>query len=84
MLRTAGRATGRMIGGLMNVLDPAVVAVTGGVSSTGPVWWQALHDGVAHDAMDALARTPVVEAAAGNHAALLGAAHRALHEALTN
>lgn len=76
-LTLAGRATGRMIGGLLNVLDPAVVAVTGGVAASGPIWWAALRDGVAHDAMDATAATPVLEAAAGEHAALLGAAHAA-------
>lgn len=78
MLHTAGLATGRMIGGLLNTLDPAVVAVTGGVSETGPLWWEALHEGVGLEAMDAVAGTPVLEATAGSHAALLGAAHRAL------
>lgn len=83
VLHTAGIATGRMIGGMLNVLDPSVVAVTGGVSLSGPVWWQALHEGIHHDAMGALATTPVVEATAGNHAALLGAAHHALELART-
>lgn len=78
VLRTAGFATGRMIGGLLNTLDPEAVAVTGGVTGTGPPWWQALHEGVRHDAMDAVVSTEIREATAGNHAALLGAAHRAL------
>lgn len=78
VLTTAGRATGRMIGGLLNAMDPDVVAITGGVSGTGPLWWQALAEGVRSEAMDAVASTPVLEATAGNHAALLGAAHRAL------
>lgn len=76
-----GRATGRAIGGLLNVLDPDVVAVTGGVSALGEHWWQAVREGVAHDAMDVVAATAVLPAAAGNDAALLGAAVHALDHA---
>lgn len=78
VLRQAGLATGRALGGLLNVLDPAVVAVTGGVSGAGGIWWEALLEGVAHDAMDPVAATPIVRAKAGTSAALLGAvAHAA-------
>lgn len=76
--RTAGWAIGRVIGGLLNVLDPDVVAVTGGVTALGDPWWDALRAGLAHDAMDVVAQTPVLPAAAGNDAALLGAAVHAL------
>lgn len=76
--RLAGFATGRVIGGLLNVLDPEVVALTGGVHRAGPVWHEALAHGIAHDAMDVVADTPVLPASAGEHAALLGAAARAL------
>lgn len=78
VLMDAGFATGRAIGGLLNVLDPGLVAITGGVSSAdgaaGNAWWGALVEGVEHDAMDAVAHTPIVVARAGNYAALLGAA----------
>lgn len=77
VLEDAGLATGRALGGLLNVLDPAVVAVTGGVSGAGSLWWDALLDGVGRDAMDAVAATPVVLAQAGTSAALLGAAAHA-------
>ena len=77
VLTAAGFATGRIIGGLLNTFDPAAVAITGGVTATGPIWWQALRAGVRHDAMDPVSTTPVREATAGNHAALLGAAHQA-------
>lgn len=75
VLRDAGFATGRVIGGLLNVLDPGVVAITGGVSAAGELWWDEVRRGVRHDAMDAVAATALVPAASGNHAALLGAAH---------
>jgi len=77
----AGRATGRVIGGLLNVLDPEVVALTGGVVGVGGAWRSALLDGIAEQAMDVVARTPVRDAAAGVHAALLGAAATAIDAA---
>lgn len=75
LLRLAGFATGRVIGGVLNLLDPALVAITGGVSEAGSCWWDALRAGVAHDAMDVVASVPVVPASGGTHAALIGAAH---------
>lgn len=77
-LRAAGFAAGRALGGLLNMLDPELIALTGGVTGSGQVWWDALREGVRHDAMDATAATPIVPAAAGVHAALLGAAGFAL------
>lgn len=77
--RRAGHATGRVIGALLNVLDPEVVALTGGVVDADvPVWREAMDDGIAEEAMDVVAGTPVLPAGAGSHAALLGAAVRAL------
>ena len=78
--RIAGLATGRMIGGLLNVLDPAAVALAGGVSDVGGSWREALDRGIAHETMDVVSRGPGLPAAAGCHAALLGAAARALDD----
>lgn len=69
----AGRAVGRVIGGLLNTLDPDVVVLTGGVTEAGPRWLDAVRSGVAHDALGAVAETPVVLGTT-SHAALLGAA----------
>jgi len=78
--RIAGLATGRMIGGLLNVLDPAAVALAGGVSEVGGPWREALDHGIAQETMDVVSRVPVLSATAGGHAALLGAAARALDD----
>lgn len=75
--RIAGFATGRVVGGLLNVLDAEVVALTGGVTEAEGPWRAALDAGLAHDAMDVVAAAPVLPARAGSHAALLGAAARA-------
>ncbi|WP_051154746.1 ROK family protein [Ruania albidiflava] len=73
VLRTCALAIGRMVGGLLNVLDPEVVVLTGGMAGSGRSWWQGVHDGVAHEAIDLVAGTEVLPATAGD-AALLGAA----------
>lgn len=78
--RIAGVATGRVIGALLNVLDPEVVALTGGVHGAGAPWRDAVTTGIAQEAMDVVAATPVLPASAGVHAALLGAAARALDD----
>src|SRR5699024_79933 len=75
--RIAGFATGRVVGGVLNVLDAEVVALTGGVTEAESPWRTALDAGLAHDAMDVVAETPMLPARAGSHAALLGAAARA-------
>ncbi|MBV7412531.1 ROK family protein [Dermabacteraceae bacterium TAE3-ERU27] len=74
VLRLAGFATGRVIGGLLNVIDPAVVTLTGGVAQIGNLWRTAVLDGIEYDAMDVVMNTPVLDATAGVEAALLGAA----------
>lgn len=74
-LRTCAGAVGRVIGGLLNVIDPEVVVLSGGMAGAGELWWEAVRDGVAHDAMDIVAATPLLPATAGPDAALLGAAH---------
>ncbi len=71
-------ATGRAIGGLLNVLDPDLVVLTGGVAGIGPLWRTAVTEGITYDAMDVVAHTPICDATAGVEAALLGAAAWAL------
>ncbi|GAA1166127.1 ROK family protein [Ornithinimicrobium humiphilum] len=77
VLTLAGRATGRVVGGLLNVLDPDVVVVGGGLSAAGAPWRTALLAGVAEQAMDPAQGTPVRFSDLGVSAALHGAAAHA-------
>lgn len=77
LLTEAGRAMGRVIGGLLNVLDPDVVVIGGGMAAAGAPWRQAVIAGVEREAMDIVAGTPLRFSAAGPQTALLGAAHHA-------
>ncbi len=81
LLADAGRATGRTVGALLNVLDPDVVVVGGGLVAAPEPWPAALAEGVALEAMDPVAATPVVLSGAGADAALLGAGRVALARA---
>lgn len=74
VLATAGRATGRVIGSLLNVLDPTLVVLSGSVTRAGAVWFDPLVEGVGASALDALAATPIVHASTGAAAPHLGAA----------
>lgn len=83
VLTTSARAVGRSVGALLNVLDPEIVVLSGGMAGAGELWWQAVREGVALEAMDRVAGTAVVPATAGADAALLGAAGFARDRART-
>ncbi|MFI6794007.1 ROK family protein [Streptosporangium canum] len=81
VLTGGAAALGSTIGGLMNVIDPEVVVVGGGVAACGELWWQALREGIAAEVLPALREVPVGPAVLGGDAALLGAARMALEVA---
>lgn len=72
------RALGRVIGGLINAIDPAAVVVSGGLAARGEEWWGPLRAGVAAETIPAAAGCPVLPAALGSNAAIIGAALAAL------
>ncbi|MFE5338459.1 ROK family protein [Isoptericola sp. NPDC056573] len=77
VVRAAGAAVGRAIAGVVTVLDPEVVVVGGGVAGAGELWWSALRDALRAEVVDVLAALPVVPAALGPDAAIVGAARGA-------
>lgn len=74
----AASSLGRAVAGLVTVLDPACVVVGGGVALAGDVWWRPLRETIRAELVPVLADIPVLPAAAGPSAAILGAARRAL------
>ncbi|MGG5174572.1 ROK family protein [Pseudarthrobacter sp. J1763] len=67
-------AAGQAIGGLVNVLDPEVVVISGGLADAGDRWWLPMERALRAELLAPVAQIPVVRASLGNAAALVGAA----------
>lgn len=74
VLSKGAAAVGEAIGGLVNVLDPDVVLIGGGVSGCGGAWWWPLRETVAAQVLPPLRGIRLATGALGTHAALFGAA----------
>lgn len=70
----AGQALGQAIGGWVNMLDPEIVVLTGGLAASGPLWWAAVRKGAQEQYIDAVVDCSLLPASSGNLAAILGAA----------
>ncbi|MBQ9003480.1 MAG: ROK family protein, partial [Eggerthellaceae bacterium] len=73
VLETAGRVLGESIGSWCNILDPELVVLSGSVTGAGPFWRRALDEGFKSQALAPLADTPILYAALGGDAPLVGA-----------
>lgn len=72
-------AAGQAIGGLVNILDPETVVVSGGLADAGDLWWKPMERALRKELMAPLAEIPVLRAALGNTAAIVGAAKLVLN-----
>lgn len=77
VIEYGGAAVGSALGGLVNMLDPHVVVIGGGVAGLGMLWWNALRAGFRREALPRLVDVPVSAARLGSDAALIGAAKAA-------
>ena len=80
VVKRAATGLGKAIAAIVTVLDPACVVIGGGVADAGPVWWEPLSATIESELVASLAGLPILPAAAGSSAALLGAARRAMLE----
>ncbi|MBO1754550.1 ROK family protein [Allobranchiibius sp. CTAmp26] len=76
-LRQGALALGVAVGGVVNLLDPQLVVVTGGVTGAGPSWWTAMDRALRAELLPATRDVPVLDSELGADAALLGAARMA-------
>jgi glucokinase len=75
VVRTAGEALGNSVGFLVNVLDPEAVIVGGGLGLAGGLYWRSFVEATrAHIWSDTTRDLPIVPAALGTDAGLIGAA----------
>ena len=82
ILAKVGRRLGEGIAGLVNVLDPAVVVLGGGVVGAGDLLLEPARTAFAQavEAPEARPQVPIVPAELGNDAGVVGAATLALEE----
>jgi glucokinase len=80
--RSAGAALGNSVGLLVNVLDPEAVIVGGGLGLAGGVYWECFEAAAReHIWADATRSLPILQAARGADAGLVGAAAAAWERA---
>jgi glucokinase len=82
ILAKVGRRLGEGIAGLVNVLDPEIVVVGGGVISAGDLLLEPARKAfrAAVEAPEFRPEVPIVPAALGNEAGVVGAATLAIEE----
>lgn len=67
-------AAGQAVGGLINILDPETVVISGGLADAGELWWKPMETALRQELLAPLDDVPVVRATLGNTAAIVGAA----------
>lgn len=82
----SGRALGEVLGSLTNATDPEAVILSGSMTRSGGIWWEALREGFHNSAMNPVAETPILSGSLGGSAPLIGAATNFLlaQEAVTS
>ncbi len=81
---TSAGALGRALGGIVNLIDPAVVIISGGMINAGDLWWDTLDQGVRESVMPILQDVPLIRAQLGDDAAIIGAALQAFESVQRN
>lgn len=74
---TSATALGRALGGVVNIIDPGVVIIAGGMINAGQLWWESMDAGLRETVLPILNDVSVVRAMLGDNAAIIGAAKRA-------
>ena len=70
----SGHALGSTIGGAINLVDPDLVIISGGLIKLGAPWWSSVRDGTASSVLPYLDKVRLVAAKRGDDAAIIGAA----------
>ena len=76
--RDSAACLGRALAGLVTVIDPDVVVVSGGLARAGDLWWEPLRQTFAAEIIAPLASIKIIPATLGTTAPIVGAARGAL------
>lgn len=81
IMRDAGRYLGMAVAGILNLLNPSVVVLGGGVMQSGSILWEAMLETTRRCALSsALQEVSIVRAALGEEAGVMGALALALEK----
>lgn len=78
VIEQSGRSLGESIASWCDVLDPEVVVLAGSVCKAGPLWRNALEDGLRGFILPEMAGLRIADAELGDDAPLIGAAEQLL------
>ena len=73
-IEVGAAAAGQAVGGLINILDPETVVISGGLADAGELWWKPMEAALRQELLSPLVSVPVLRATLGNTAAIVGAA----------
>ncbi|MFK0040003.1 ROK family protein [Paenarthrobacter sp. NPDC090517] len=73
-IEVGAAAAGQAVGGLINILDPETVVISGGLADAGELWWKPMEAALRQELLSPLVSVPVLQATLGNTAAIVGAA----------
>ena len=82
--RDSAVCLGKALAGLVTVIDPDVVVVSGGLARAGDLWWEPLRQSFAAEIIAPLAPIKILPATLGTTAPIVGAARGALALASSN
>ena len=82
--RDSATCLGRALAGLVTVIDPDVVVVSGGLARAGDLWWKPLRQTFTAEIIAPLAPIKIIPATLGTTAPIVGAARGALALAASN
>ncbi|MEU4426918.1 ROK family protein, partial [Actinoplanes sp. NPDC024001] len=77
VLAEGATALGQLVGGLVNLLDPEIVLIGGGVAECGGAWWETLCATARAELLPPVVGVPIRHGRLGGSAAILGAARLA-------
>lgn len=84
VIAEGARILGLALGGMLNVLDPDVLVIGGGVAEMGELWWLPFEAALRECPMPAAQKVALRRAELGVEAVLIGAAWLALEETSTH
>lgn len=80
VLESGARLLGQILSPVMALIDPQAVIIGGGLSGITTLWWEPLRAAIQQSPLQSVREMPVIPAALGNRAGMIGAALLAMQK----